>query len=450
METIVAVATPPGYGGVGVVRVSGPDAYQIGLDVTARQVLTPRHAQYAYFYDQQQQILDQGLVLYFNAPHSFTGEDVIEFQGHGSPIVLDQLVQDIVCRGARVARPGEFSERAFLNDKMDLTQAEAIADLIHAHSVTAARMAMRSLQGEFSTRIATFNEALIKLRMYVEAAMDFPEEEIDFLSDGHITKTLHTLIQHLYDIRAAASQGVMMREGLSVVIVGPPNAGKSTLINHLAQKEVAIVTDIPGTTRDVMREHILIDDIPLHVVDTAGLRETDDVIEREGIKRAWHAAKQADAILLVFDGSVENTEEIYLEQLKATLSEAIPIVIIMNKVDKSTNTTTQSPSDQRGIPHVSLSAKTGQGLDELKMVLKTLVGYQSTEGQFLARRRHLQALDKAQALLLTGQSQLTSHRAGELLAEDLRLAHQTLCEITGEFTSDDLLGHIFSSFCIGK
>lgn len=450
MDTIVAVATPPGCGGVGVVRISGPLAYEIGLQITAQTALTPRYAHYLSFYSHHQMVLDQGLAIYFKAPHSFTGEDVIELQGHGSPVVLDQLVQSIVAFGARIARPGEFSERAFLNDKMDLTQAEAIADLIHAHSVTAARMAMRSLQGEFSAKITALNESLIRLRMYVEAAMDFPEEEIDVLSDGHIAASLNALIESLQQLRGATSQGVMMREGLSVAIVGPPNAGKSTLMNRLAERDVAIVTDIAGTTRDVMRERVLLDDVPIHVMDTAGLRETSDMIEQEGIKRAWRAAAEADVVLLVFDASLALSIESHLVSLREALGEHVPILVVLNKVDKAHHLSDSIQYVALDFSTVSISAKTGEGIDALKVMLKRLVGYQPTEGQFLARRRHLEALDGAYTLLLNGQSALSMHRAGELLAEDLRLAQQQLCEITGEFTSDDLLGHIFSSFCIGK
>lgn len=447
MDTIVAIATPPGRGGVGIVRISGPGAYEIGLRLSAQPALIPRTAHYHVFQSLDGELIDQGIVIYFKAPHSFTGEDVVEFQGHGAPVVLDRLLQESVLCGARLARPGEFTERAFLNDKLDLTQAEAIADLIHANSVTAARMAIRSLQGDFSKKIQALNEQLIQLRLYVEAAIDFPEEEIDFLNDGKIAAMLNALLQDLNATRASASQGVILREGLSVVIAGRPNAGKSTLINALAGRDVAIVTDIAGTTRDVMREQIMLDDIPIHVVDTAGLRESEDVIEQEGIKRAWREVKQADCVLMVIDASLPDDSMILSDAIAAALPEQVPVIRVLNKMDKLTMDVS-ALSNQADT--VYLSAKSGEGLPALIAMIKKVVGYQPTEGQFLARRRHLQALDEARALLFSGQHQLAAHRAGELLAEDLRLAHQALCEITGEFTSDDLLGEIFSSFCIGK
>jgi tRNA modification GTPase len=383
-------------------------------------------------------------MLYFKAPHSFTGEDVVEIQAHGAPIVLDMLTKECILLGARLARPGEFSERAFLNDKMDLTQAEAIADLIQASSQTAARMALKSLQGEFSHKINQLNEQIIYLRLYVEAAIDFPEEEIDFLNDGKVARLLHNILTELDAIRSQANQGVILREGLSVVIAGRPNAGKSTLINCLAGRDIAIVTEVAGTTRDVMREHILLDDIPLHIIDTAGLRDSDDLVEKEGIKRAWQELKKADCVLLVVD--INDSEHHYglTQEIKAALPSEVPVITVFNKID----TLGQSPQVQDHC--VYLSAKSTEGVDALKQLIKHVVGYQPNEGQFLARRRHLQALDEAKTLLFTGQQQLAEHRAGELLAEDLRLAHQKLCEITGEFSSDDLLGRIFSSFCIGK
>ncbi|KTD36470.1 GTPase [Legionella nautarum] len=442
-DTIVAIATPPGRGGVGIVRLSGPQAYPIALQLNGNKPLSPRLATYCSFLSSQNEILDNGLMIYFKAPHSFTGEDIVEFQGHGAPIVLDRLLNEAVLLGARLAKPGEFSERAFLNDKIDLTQAEAIADLIHASSQTAARMALRSLQGDFSKRINELNEKLIHLRLFVEAAIDFPEEEIDFLSDGKVAAMLDEVLQELSDIRDNASQGAIMREGLSVVIAGRPNAGKSTLINCLAGRDVAIVTDVAGTTRDVMREHILLDDIPLHLVDTAGLRESEDLVEKEGIKRAWQEVSRADCLLMVIDLNSPVCMELS-EEIKAALPSSVPIIQIFNKIDAA------KIEAKREENKIYLSAKSGQGVDLLKEKIKEVVGYHPAEGQFLARRRHLQALDQARDFLLAGQLQLTELRAGELLAEDLRLAHQSLCEITGEFSSDDLLGRIFSSFCIGK
>jgi tRNA modification GTPase len=458
-DTIVAIATPPGRGGVAIIRLSGSQSVFIAKQLTALHSLTPRVAYYATFKTRDNELIDQGIVLYFKAPSSFTGEDVIEFQVHGSPMVMDCLIKECLSLNARLAKPGEFSERAFLNDKMDLTQAEAIADLIHASSQTAARMAVRSLQGDFSKKINELNEQLIYLRLYVEAAIDFPEEEIDFLNDGKVTSKLTAIIDDLASIRANAAQGSIFREGLSVVIAGRPNAGKSTLINLLAGRELAIVTDIAGTTRDVLREHLLLDDIPLNIIDTAGLHDSDDVVEKEGIRRAWEEVARADCVLLVIDinDAVKDTE---LDQaIAAVLAENVPIIRVYNKIDLTEPRPLGSGfplPDGRGLirtdedESVFLSAKSGEGLPLLRAKIKEAVGYQPTEGQFLARRRHIEALDNAYTLVLTGQEQLSKHRAGELLAEDLRLAHQSLCEITGEFTPDDLLGEIFSKFCIGK
>ncbi|KTD17878.1 tRNA uridine-5-carboxymethylaminomethyl(34) synthesis GTPase MnmE [Legionella jordanis] len=443
-ETIAAIATPPGRGGVGIVRLSGPLAYNIALQLNAHKNLTPRVATFCTFQNQQNEVIDHGLALFFKAPHSFTGEDVVEFQVHGSPMVLDNLLAECLLLGARLARPGEFSERAFLNDKMDLTQAEAIADLIQASSQTAARLAIRSLQGDFSKKIHALNEEIINLRLFVEAAIDFPEEEIDFLSDGKVASQLAAILEQLLAIRSSASQGAILREGLTIVLAGRPNAGKSTLINALAGRDVAIVTDVAGTTRDVMRENILLDDIPLHVVDTAGLRESDDVVEREGIKRAWHEVSRADCVIMVMDLNDAKASFDLNEEIRKALPEGVAIIPVYNKIDSL-----NQPAKMEG-QAVYLSAKSGEGLKLLKERIKQVVGYQPNEGQFLARRRHLQALDTAKDLLLAGQRQLQEQRAGELLAEDLRLAHQALCEITGEFSSDDLLGRIFSSFCIGK
>ena len=443
-DTIVAIATPPGRGGVGIIRLSGSKAYSIALQLNGNKTLQPRLASFCSFYKSNNELVDQGLMLYFKAPNSFTGEDVIEIQAHASPVVLDILTKESVVLGARLARPGEFSERAFLNDKIDLTQAEAIADLIQASSQTAARMAFRTLQGDFSKKINQLNEELIYLRLYVEAAIDFPEEEIDFLNDGKVARLLQSILANLELIRSEANQGVILREGLSLVIAGRPNAGKSTLINCLAGKDVAIVTEVAGTTRDVMREHILLDEIPVHIIDTAGLRDSDDLVEKEGIKRAWQELKQADCVLLVVDVNHPEEHQLVSDELRSVLPKEIPIISVFNKID------TLGHSSHVTDLTVSLSAKSGEGIDGLKKIIKQVVGYQPQEGHFLARRRHLNALDEAKKLLLIGQTQLAEHRAGELLAEDLRLAHQILCEITGEFTSDDLLGKIFSSFCIGK
>ncbi len=443
-DVIVAIATPPGRGGVGIIRVSGYQALNIAFLITKKDELTPRIAHYLSLYGQDDELIDQGILLYFKAPHSFTGEDVIEFQVHGAPVVLDNIVQECVLLGARLAKPGEFSERAFLNNKIDLTQAEAIADLIHASSQTAARMAVRSLQGDFSSQIHELNEQLIHLRLFVEAAIDFPEEEIDFLNDGKIKSMLNHTRHKLESIRASAHQGAIIREGLSVVIAGPPNAGKSTLINALSGREVAIVTEVAGTTRDVMREYIMLDDIPVHIIDTAGLHDSDDVVEREGIKRAWQELSRADCVLFVTDILSEGDTQLLSHAVADALPKNIPIIYVINKIDALGK---RAKSQENTI---YLSAKSGEGLSLLKAEVKRAVGYQPIEGQFLARRRHIHALDKAYDLLLNGDHQLTLHHAGELLAEDLRLAHLALCEITGEFTSDDLLGEIFSSFCIGK
>lgn len=443
-DTIAAIATPPGRGGVGIIRISGAKAYELGLKLSGITALKPRFAHFASFKDSGAQLIDSGLILYFKAPNSFTGEDVVELQTHGSPVVLDLLLKQCVDGGARLARPGEFSERAFLNDKLDLAQAEAIADLIQASSHHAARLAVRSLQGVFSQHINQLNEKIILLRLFVEASIDFPEEEIDFLSEGHVAEKLQGILNELDVLQNSAKQGSMVREGLSVVIAGRPNAGKSTLINCLAGRDVAIVTDVAGTTRDVMREQILLGDIPLHMIDTAGLRESSDVVEQEGIKRAWQEVRQADCVLLVLDVEHSPDEASLDDEIRNALPEGVPVIRVVNKIDKS-HALAKIAGDR-----VYISAKLGDGIALLQAKIKEAVGYQSTEGQFLARRRHLEALDAAKKLLLTGQRQLSTQRAGELLAEDLRLAHQALGEITGEFSSDDLLGRIFSSFCIGK
>ena len=450
-DTIAAVATAQGRGGVGIVRVSGPLAARIALAVSGRE-LTPRYAHYGAFADGNGQVLDQGLALYFPGPHSFTGEDVLELQGHGGPVVLDLLLRRCLELGARLANPGEFSERAFLNDKLDLAQAEAIADLIEASSEQAARNALRSLQGEFSRRVHGLTERLIALRIYVEAAIDFPEEEIDFLADGHVLGLLDGVRADLAGVLREAGQGALMRDGMTVVIAGRPNAGKSSLLNALAGREAAIVTEIAGTTRDVLREHIHLDGMPLHVVDTAGLRETQDQVERIGVARALEAIAQADRILLVVDATAPEALDPFAlwPEFLAQRPDPAKVTLIRNKADLS-GEPIGLDSCADGHVTLSLSAKSSAGLELLRDHLKACMGYEQTaESGFSARRRHLEALRQASASLEHGRAQLTLAGAGELLAEDLRQAQQSLGEITGAFSSDDLLGRIFSSFCIGK
>ncbi|MDO9321738.1 MAG: tRNA uridine-5-carboxymethylaminomethyl(34) synthesis GTPase MnmE, partial [Pseudomonas sp.] len=389
-ETIAAVATAQGRGGVGIVRVSGPLAQSIALAVSGRE-LKPRYAHYGPFNDADGKVLDQGLALYFPGPHSFTGEDVLELQGHGGPVVLDLLLRRCVQLGARLARPGEFSERAFLNDKLDLAQAEAIADLIEASSEQAARNALRSLQGEFSKRVHGLTERLINLRIYVEAAIDFPEEEIDFLADGHVLKLLDAVRADLAGVIKQAGQGALLREGMTVVIAGRPNAGKSSLLNALAGREAAIVTSIAGTTRDVLREHIHIDGMPLHVVDTAGLRDTDDQVEKIGVERALKAIHEADRVLLVVDATAPEALDpfaLWPEFLQQRPDPA-KLTLIRNKADLSNEAVAMQVCND-GHVTISLSAKSTEGLDLLREHLKTCMGYEQTlEGSFSARRRHL-------------------------------------------------------------
>lgn len=450
-DTIIAQATPPGRGGVGILRVSGPKAALVAETVLGK-LPKPRYADYLPFRDVEGAVLDQGIAIYFPGPNSFTGEDVLELQGHGGPVILDLLLRRILAiDGIRIANPGEFSERAFLNDKLDLAQAEAIADLIDASSEQAARSAMNSLQGAFSSHIHQLVEALTHLRIYVEAAIDFPDEEIDFLSDGKIEAKLNEVVADLELVRSQARQGSLLREGMKVVIAGRPNAGKSSLLNALAGREAAIVTDIAGTTRDVLREHIHIDGMPLHIIDTAGLREASDEVERIGIERAWKEIEQADHVLFMVDSTTTNAtepQEIWPEFM-ARLPDELPVTVIRNKADM-TNEPVEFISDTR-YPLIRLSAREEKGIDLLRDHLKEAIGFNSnTEGGFLARSRHLQALNAAAVHLEQGYDQLVNARSGELLAEELRLAQQELSEITGEFTSDDLLGRIFSSFCIGK
>jgi tRNA modification GTPase len=456
-DTIVAQATPPGRGGVGVVRISGPNVPVIAAALLKQQP-EARRVCFSAFHASNNTVIDQGIALLFTAPASFTGEHVLELQGHGGQIVMDLLLKEIITLGARQARPGEFSERAFLNNKIDLTQAEAIADLIDSSSEQAARNAIKSLQGEFSKRIHELVEALTMLRMYVEAAIDFPEEEIDFLADSTVGSDLDEVMQKLNQVLIEAHQGAALQEGMNVVMAGLPNAGKSSLLNRLSGKDSAIVTNIPGTTRDVLREHIHIDGMPLHIIDTAGLRDSSDEIEQEGIRRAWSEIKRADRILLVVDSntaSATHPHDIWPDFVDH-LESLNNITVIQNKCDllNAESEFIEARSNKKPeqpCPIIRLSAKQGDGIDLLTDHLKDCMGYQAgSEGSFSARRRHLDALGRAQALLEVGQLQLQVAQAGELLAEDLRQAQQCLSEITGEFSSDDLLGRIFSSFCIGK
>lgn len=448
-ETIAAIATAPGRGGVGIVRVSGPKCSEIAAKIT-KQDLKPRYATYTPFYHPNGHQLDNGIGLLFAAPHSFTGEDVLELQGHGGPVILDLLLEACLTLGARQARPGEFSERAYLNDKLDLSQAEAIADLIDASSKQAAANALNTLVGEFSKKINTLVANLIELRLYVESAIDFPEEEIDFLNDGKVAAMLENLIIETLKVQSEANQGLLIKEGMKVVIAGKPNAGKSSLLNALAEKDVAIVTEIAGTTRDMLRESIQIDGMPLHIIDTAGLRKDADLVESIGIERAHAAIKDADQILLLVDVHTEGAIdlEVFWSELGGEKAELEKITLIYNKIDKLPlkNFDFADKSSE-----IALSAQTGEGLDKLKQRLKSIMGFRNMpEGQFSARRRHLQALSSALLSLEHGKIQLRQHAAGELLAEDLRDAQNKLSEITGQFTPDDLLGKIFSSFCIGK
>ncbi len=450
-ETIVAQATPPGRGGVGILRVSGTKAATVAQHLLSK-LPQPRYADYLPFLDADGKALDHGIALWFPGPNSFTGEDVLELQGHGGPVILDLLLKRIVALpGVRIAQPGEFTERAFLNDKLDLAQAEAVADLIDASSEHAARSALNSLQGVFSSQINHLVEALTHLRIYVEAAIDFPDEEIDFLSDGKIEAELNTVIADLNRVQASAHQGSLLREGMKVVIAGRPNAGKSSLLNALAGRDTAIVTEIAGTTRDVLREHIHIDGMPLHVIDTAGLREASDEVERIGIERAWQEIEHADRVLFMVDGTTTAATEpaqIWPDFI-ARLPNNLQITVIRNKADITGETLGLTEVNNHSL--IRLSARTGAGIEVLREHLKQSMGFAGNlEGGFLARRRHVQALELAATHLQQGKAQLLGHWAGELLAEELRLAQRALSEITGEFTSDDLLGRIFSSFCIGK
>ncbi|MEO7725793.1 MAG: tRNA uridine-5-carboxymethylaminomethyl(34) synthesis GTPase MnmE [Burkholderiales bacterium] len=443
-EPIAAIATPPGRGGIGVVRISGKDIGTI-LRALIATAITPRRATRADFLDSGGAVIDQGLVLYFSAPHSYTGEDVIELHGHGGPVVLHLLLQRCLELGARVAQPGEFTKRAFLNDKLDLAQAESVADLIDASTAQAARCAVRSLQGEFSSRITAMVDALTDLRVWIEATLDFPEEEVDALERTNARSRLADVREQLRKIIDASRRGKLLREGIHVVLAGQPNVGKSSLLNALAGAERAIVTEIPGTTRDAIRETINLDGIPLHIIDTAGLREPRDPVEKIGIAKTWEAIATADLVLWVSDVARVETE-IEDPALQARLPKAVSRLRILNKIDLIATLPYRRTNGQ--VTEIALSAKSGEGLDILRAAILELAGWGGgNEGVFMARERHLQALNLASDHVDQG---LAQGGALELLAEELRLAQKALETITGEVSADDLLGKIFSNFCIGK
>ncbi len=441
-DTIAAIATPPGNGGVGIIRISGPAALDIARHVTGKSP-KPRYALFSSFLDNDGSIIDSGLALYFPGPASFTGEDVLELQGHGGSVVMDMLLRRVLSLGARPANPGEFSQRAFLNNKIDLAQAEAIADLITSSTEQAVRSAQQSMQGVFSEQINELIDELIELRVYIEAAIDFVDEEIDFLSDGMVASKIEHLSGKIAKIHATAQQGRLLHDGMTVVLAGKPNAGKSSLLNALAGFDAAIVTDIAGTTRDVLRERIQLDGMPLHIIDTAGLRDSDNVVEQEGIRRAHREIEKADKVLLLLDSTEPENDA-----LTDSLHSATDITRIFNKIDLSGEPARIIESEKGA--SIYLSVKTGAGMDLLKQHLKQSVGFTETgDSIFIARRRHIQALSQAEQSLQSAAAQL-QNQAPELVAEDLRQAQNSLSEITGEFSSDDLLGEIFSSFCIGK
>lgn len=442
-DTIAAVASAPGAAGIGVVRVSGAHVPAIASALLGKAP-TPRYAHFTAFHDKDGGLIDRGLLLYFAAPASYTGEHVLELQGHGSPILLDTLLRRVCEMGARLARPGEFTERAFLNGKLDLAQAEAVADLIAARSQAGARAALQSMEGVFSRKVEVLLQALIALRVHIEAAIDFPEEEIDFLADPAITHKLQTLREQLADLMREAQRGVRLNDGLRVAIVGRPNAGKSSLLNALAGSERAIVTDIAGTTRDVLRESISLDGITLELADTAGLRDTHDPVEREGVRRAHSERERADVVLLVTDAQHADEDLAWLRDLPASVERRV----VINKIDLGD---TQPHTEiGNGATWLWLSVKTGEGLEALRQQLKQLAGAGSGEGAFSARRRHIVALEQVAEHLDHAARVLIDTHAGELAAEELRQAQHALGAITGTYTSDDLLGAIFSSFCIGK
>ena len=441
-DTIAAIATAPGRGGVGVIRISGSNLLPFAFALTGKSP-KPRYATLADFKAADSAVLDSGILLFFPNPQSFTGEDVLELQGHGGPVVMQMLLARCLDLGARMAEPGEFTRRAFLNGKMDLTQAEAVADLIDAATASAARSAVRSLQGEFSRVIGELNEELINLRMLVEATLDFPEEDIDFLKAANAFGRLENLQLKLAEIFDRAGQGKLLQSGLHVVLAGQPNVGKSSLLNRLAGDDLAIVTPVAGTTRDALRSTIQIEGIPLHIIDTAGLRETDDEVEKIGIERSWKEIERADVVLLLVDArsGVSDTDR----DILARLPERLKRITVYNKIDLA-GSLAERHEESDGTA-ISLSARSGEGIEFLRQELLKIAGWHQTDDVFIARERHLRALASAQSHIETARQVAESL---ELFAEELRLAQQALGEITGEFSADDLLGVIFSRFCIGK
>ena len=446
--TIAAIATPPGRGGVGVIRLSGPKSYEITQALIQKDLPKARFAGFRQFYDASGEVMDEGLAICFPNPNSFTGEDVVELQGHGGPVIQNALLGRLLELGAIAAKAGEFSMRAFENGKLDLVQAEAIADLIDATSQAAARSAVRSLQGAFSSKVNRVLEQLIHLRLHVEAAIDFPEEEIDFLADGKILNLLDGVTAAVNQVQQSARQGQLLREGLQVVIAGKPNAGKSSLLNALAGIERAIVTDIAGTTRDVLHEKITLNGLPITLTDTAGLRETGDIVEKEGIRRAIKEIEQADLLLLVYDLSQGEDPLKLAQEYFAEHIEPKRLMLIGNKCDLME--TTSHIEDFNGFRHIMVSAKQETGVQALIESITAHAGFQPEEDTFIARTRHLDAMKRTQLYLAEAREQLVVYNAGELVAESLRLAQNALGEITGDFSADDLLGKIFGSFCIGK
>jgi tRNA modification GTPase len=451
-DTIAAIASAPGRGAVGILRLSGPDVPRMAGELLGR-VPIARRASLSGFLDGRGEAIDRGIAVYYPAPESFTGEHVLELFAHGGVLVLDLLMRRALELGCRAARPGEFSERAFLNGKMDVAQAEAVADLIDAGTTAAARAAVRSMQGEFSARIRELQALLTELRVHVEAAIDFPDEELDFLSAPAMTERLGRVLQCFGAIESAARQGALLRDGLTVVIAGKPNAGKSSLLNRLVGDEIAIVTDAPGTTRDVLRQHLHLDGLPLNLIDTAGLRSALDAAEEEGIRRARHEMRRADRILYVIDASAADSAA-HVRPSEAppfavdSLPADVPVTLVLNKIDL---TGFAAGMDEGTPPRIFVSARTGAGLESLRDHLKESAGYRDSEaGVFTARRRHLDALARSRALVEGAAQASGGLQAFELFAEDLRLAQRALSEITGEVSSEELLGEIFGSFCIGK